>query len=72
VHWLAYLSWPVAVIHGIGTGTDGTAAWMLAIDIVCVVAVAAALLWRLVAAPPDPLAGERRVAAERASFGTDR
>jgi hypothetical protein len=45
---------------------------MLAIDIVCVVAVAAALLWRLVAAPPDPLAGERRVAAERASFGTDR
>ena len=72
IHWLAYLSWPVAVIHGIGTGTDGTSAWMLAIDIVCVVAVAAALLWRLVAAPPDPLAGERRVAAERASFGTDR
>ncbi|MFZ2033941.1 MAG: ferric reductase-like transmembrane domain-containing protein [Candidatus Dormiibacterota bacterium] len=72
IHWLAYLSWPVAVIHGIGTGTDGTAAWMLAIDIVCVVVVAAALLWRLVAAPPDPLAGERRVAAERASFGTDR
>ena len=72
IHWLAYLSWPVAVIHGIGTGTDGTAAWMLAIDIVCVVAVAAALLWRLVAAPPDPLAGERRDAAERASFGTGR
>ncbi len=72
IHWLAYLSWPVAVIHGIGTGTDGTAAWMLAIDIVCVAAVAGALLWRLVAAPPDPLAGERRVAAERASFGTDR
>ena len=22
VHWLAYASWPVAVIHGIGTGTD--------------------------------------------------
>jgi sulfoxide reductase heme-binding subunit YedZ len=72
IHWLAYLSWPVAVIHGIGTGTDGTAAWMLAIDIVCVAAVAAASLWRLVSAPPDPLAGERRVAAERASFGTDR
>ena len=72
IHWLAYLSWPVAVIHGIGTGTDGTAAWMLAIDIVCVAAVAGALLWRLVAAPPDPLAGERRVAAERASFGADR
>jgi methionine sulfoxide reductase heme-binding subunit len=72
IHWLAYLSWPVAVIHGIGTGTDGTAVWMLAIDVVCVAAVAGALLWRLVAAPPDPLAGERRVAAERASFGADR
>ena len=72
IHWLAYASWPVAVIHGIGTGTDGTAPWMLVIDVVCVGAVAAALLWRLVAAPPDPLADERRVAAERASFGTDR
>jgi hypothetical protein len=60
------------VIHGIGTGTDGTAVWMLAIDIVCIAAVAAALVWRLVAAPPDPLGDERRVAAERASFGTGR
>jgi sulfoxide reductase heme-binding subunit YedZ len=72
VHWLAYASWPVAVVHGIGTGTDGTALWMLAIDVLCVGAVGAALVWRLVAAPPDPLADERRVAAERASFGTGR
>jgi sulfoxide reductase heme-binding subunit YedZ len=72
IHWLAYLSWPVAVVHGIGTGTDGTARWMLTIDAVCVAAVGAALMWRLVAAPPDPLADERRVAAERASFGTGR
>jgi sulfoxide reductase heme-binding subunit YedZ len=72
IHWLAYASWPVAVVHGIGTGTDGTARWMLTIDAVCVAAVGAALMWRLVAAPPDPLADERRLAAERASFGTDR
>ena len=72
IHWLAYVSWPVAVIHGIGTGTDGRATWMLAIDVACLAAVAGALLWRLVAAPPDPLADERRVAAERASFGSDR
>jgi sulfoxide reductase heme-binding subunit YedZ len=72
IHWLAYASWPIAVIHGIGTGTDRTALWMLAIDVVCVAAVAVALVWRVVAAPPDPLAGERRVAAERASFGTGR
>jgi hypothetical protein len=45
---------------------------MLVIDAVCVVAVAVALVWRLAAAPPDPLADERRIAAERASFGTGR
>ena len=22
VHWLAYASWPVAVLHGLGTGSD--------------------------------------------------
>lgn len=72
IHWLAYASWPIAVLHGIGTGTDSTSLWMIALDIVCVVAVAAALIWRVAVAPPDPLADERRVAAERASFGTGR
>src|SRR5205823_2018660 len=23
VHWLAYLCWPVALLHGLGTGSDG-------------------------------------------------
>ncbi len=72
IHWLAYASWPVAVLHGIGTGTDNTAGWMVAIDIVCIAAVLGAAAWRMLAAPPDPLAGERRDAAERASFGTGR
>jgi sulfoxide reductase heme-binding subunit YedZ len=72
IHWLAYVSWPVAVLHGIGTGTDRTALWMVAIDVVCVAAVAVALIWRVLVAPPDPLADERRLAAERASFGTGR
>jgi hypothetical protein len=45
---------------------------MLVIDALCVGAVGAALVWRLVAAPPDPLADERRGAAERASFGAGR
>jgi methionine sulfoxide reductase heme-binding subunit len=72
IHWLAYASWPVAVVHGIGTGTDSTSLWMIALDIVCVAAVAAALIWRVAVAPPDPLAEERRGAAERASFGTGR
>ena len=72
IHWLAYASWPLALLHGVGTGTDGTALWMLVIDGICVVAVGVALIWRVAAAPPDPLADERRVAAERASFGPGR
>jgi sulfoxide reductase heme-binding subunit YedZ len=47
VHWLAYLMWPIAVIHGIGTGTDPWFAWMLAIEAVCVGSVVAAVAWRV-------------------------
>jgi sulfoxide reductase heme-binding subunit YedZ len=39
VHWLAYASWPVAVLHGLGTGTDVKQWWMLALTVVCVGAV---------------------------------
>jgi len=42
VHWLAYASWPVAVLHGIGTGSDTKLAWMLALTALCVAAVVAA------------------------------
>ena len=29
VHWAAYACWPLAVLHGIGTGTDTRAGWSL-------------------------------------------
>jgi sulfoxide reductase heme-binding subunit YedZ len=67
VHWVAYAAWPAAVLHTVGTGTDALAWWMLAITIVCTVAVGAALCWRIVAAPRDPLDGERRFSMKRAS-----
>ncbi len=47
VHWLTYAMWPVALIHGIGTGTDTRFSWMLFLDGVCVVAVVMAILWRM-------------------------
>jgi sulfoxide reductase heme-binding subunit YedZ len=47
VHWLGYASWPVALWHGLGTGTDSRLPWLLALDAVCVTAVACALGWRL-------------------------
>ncbi len=48
VHWAAYLSWPVAVLHGLGTGTDTRLGWVLLITVVCVAAVLGAIGWRLV------------------------
>ena len=30
-HWLAYLCWPVAVLHAVGTGSDIKQPWMLAL-----------------------------------------
>jgi hypothetical protein len=47
VHWLAYASWPVAVLHGLGTGTDVKSWWMLGLTVLCVGAVVVAVLIRI-------------------------
>lgn len=47
VHWLAYLSWPVALLHSLGTGTDTPVTWVFAIEILCLAVVVLAVLWRL-------------------------
>ena len=47
IHWLAYASWPVAVLHGLGTGTDTNSWWMLALTVACVAAVVIAALARI-------------------------
>lgn len=49
IHWLAYVAWPVAVLHGLGTGSDVRTAWLLWLNVACVVAVWWAVVsWRLV------------------------
>jgi len=47
IHWTSYAMWTLAVTHGISGGTDGSATWMLVIDVACLGAVAACLAWRL-------------------------
>jgi methionine sulfoxide reductase heme-binding subunit len=51
VHWLAYLSWPDAVVHSIGIGTDSGSTWMLAITGTCIALVLGALAVRWRARP---------------------
>lgn len=47
IHWAAYASWPLALIHGLGTGSDARAPWLIAVIVSCVVAVLMALVERL-------------------------
>lgn len=47
VHLLAYISWPVAVLHTIGTGSDTKSGWALLLDVACVGVVVITLVWRL-------------------------
>jgi hypothetical protein len=49
VHWFAYTCWPVALVHGLGTGSDPKSTWMLLLTVGCVGAVAAACAARLAA-----------------------
>jgi sulfoxide reductase heme-binding subunit YedZ len=46
IHWLAYLAWPVALVHGLGTGSDTRRLWNLLVVGSCLVAVVAATLAR--------------------------
>ncbi len=54
VHWLAYASWPIAVLHGLGTGTDTKVWWMLALTAACVAAVVISVCARIAFAEPSP------------------
>jgi predicted ferric reductase len=47
VHWTSYACWPLAWVHGIGTTpADIRLNWVLAVNIACLLAVAAAVAWR--------------------------
>jgi methionine sulfoxide reductase heme-binding subunit len=47
VHWFGYACWPVALWHGLGTGTDSRLSWLLLLEVGCALVVAGAVAWRL-------------------------
>jgi methionine sulfoxide reductase heme-binding subunit len=55
VHWLSYAAWPIALLHGFGTGSDVKGTWLLVLSIACLVAVLAAVLVRIAAGWPQDL-----------------
>jgi predicted ferric reductase len=50
IHWLAYVSWPVAVVHSMLSSSDLLHGWMLTLAIACIVLVGAAAAWRTITA----------------------
>jgi len=47
IHWLAYGTWPIALAHTFGMGTDAGEGWVILLGVACAVAVAVALVWRV-------------------------
>jgi DMSO/TMAO reductase YedYZ heme-binding membrane subunit len=56
VHWLAYLCWPVALVHTFGTGSDAKTKWLLILSGICVAVMLAAVISRAMSGWPDNLA----------------
>jgi Ferric reductase like transmembrane component len=52
-HWLAYACWPIALLHGLGTGSDVKSAWSLILTAICVIAVAIAVCVRTLPGWPE-------------------
>ncbi len=73
VHWLAYVSWPVALVHAFGTGSDARSGWFGLLALAAVGTVVLAVIWRVVEARSGPgsirLAGGLAALAVPAAIG---
>jgi methionine sulfoxide reductase heme-binding subunit len=47
LHWFAYASWPIALIHALGSGSDARMSWLQLVAVACTATVMAAALWRV-------------------------
>lgn len=48
LHWAAYACWPIALMHGLGIGTDTRSLVVYVFTLICMTSVAAIATWRLV------------------------
>jgi len=69
IHWLAYASWPVALVHTLGTGSDVKSGWMLVLSVLCTLAVIAAVIVRVLSGWPAQLSRRRAALAATGVFG---
>jgi predicted ferric reductase len=69
VHWLTYASWPIALVHGFGTGSDANSTWLLALSIACIALVVAAVLTRVLVGWPADIRWRGAALAGTGAFG---
>ncbi|HEU4973998.1 MAG TPA: ferric reductase-like transmembrane domain-containing protein [Baekduia sp.] len=60
VHWAAYACWPLAFLHGLGTGSDIRAGWVTWVALGCAAVVLGAVAVRLA---DRAIARQRRIGA---------
>lgn len=48
LHWSAYAAWPLALVHGLGSGSDARYGWMAVLSFGCLTVVVLAVLGRLI------------------------
>jgi methionine sulfoxide reductase heme-binding subunit len=53
IHWLTYASWPIALLHGFGTGSDVKATWLLGLSVAALIVVLAAVAVRVISGWPE-------------------
>jgi sulfoxide reductase heme-binding subunit YedZ len=54
IHWFGYGTWPLAFVHSLGMGSDSRTPWLRGLAVAMFATIAAALCWRLGAAPTKP------------------
>jgi len=47
VHWAAYAAWPLALVHGLGTGSDTRVRWAVGVNLACLALMLVAVLTRV-------------------------
>ena len=69
VHWSAYAVWPLAVVHGLGTGSDVHQGWMTVVYVVCTAAFVSAVLARVAMGWPERARLRLAVVGTLVAFG---
>ncbi len=68
IHWLSYASWPIALLHGFGTGSDVKSGWLQLLSLACVAVVLASVLVRVASGWPAQLGRRSAALATTGAF----